>query len=337
MKTRIHTAGLLILAWLLPNASDAFAQRFFSLEAGLNHSRVNGIGSEFYIPKNTWHAGFGFEIIYSNPVGFRTGMYLNHKAFQSEKTTIQDSYREVYYNQADFQSFLIPLLTSWHIGKIALEVGPYLDFSFKHNQHEKWLRTYHSDGHNTVVEKTNRHRFKNPEPGMMASMRMKLPAGIELRLGYRQAFVPLGNDYHWSRLGHSEISLIKSFGRAFEPARSGTPGITEELANRVPYRTYRAQHINRSTLVRTADGNNLHIRFRSAEMGQARLSNIMIESNSGNILSFPAEVRIDDVIFPVTLMITYKATHPVTQHELDCMIELQIFEAGNWDIQLYNH
>ncbi|MFO7445757.1 MAG: hypothetical protein R6W90_05285 [Ignavibacteriaceae bacterium] len=80
MLLRIFIISAAILFF---HSTVAFSQKFYSLSAGVNIGNVGAIGKTRYFQQYGFHAGVGYEKIFSDPLGIRYELMLNKKKISS--------------------------------------------------------------------------------------------------------------------------------------------------------------------------------------------------------------------------------------------------------------
>ena len=118
---------ILLLFW---GFSFSFAQKqaLLSVKAGYHLTMVKGIGTSNFESKWGYHGGFGFEYVFSNPLGLKTEFLYETRSFANYSNKITSFRNEQYYDDVKQTYLHIPILLTYHFKNFSIEFGPNCDF-----------------------------------------------------------------------------------------------------------------------------------------------------------------------------------------------------------------
>lgn len=67
-----------------------------------------------------------------------------------------------------------------------------------------------------------------------------------------------------------------------------------------------------------------------------RISNLLMSTSSGDDITYGILTGYDNVIFPVTIKITYTTANKLKSSTMNVRFEFVIYEPGDWVVELYN-
>jgi len=67
-----------------------------------------------------------------------------------------------------------------------------------------------------------------------------------------------------------------------------------------------------------------------------KTSNLLLSTSSGEDITYGNLMGYDNVIFPVTIKITYTTTNKLKTGSVNVRFEFVIYEPGDWKVELYN-
>lgn len=325
-------------AFFFIHSTIAISQKFYSLSAGANICNVGAIGKTRYFQQYGFHAGVGYEKIFSDPLGVRYEIMLNTKKISSllRENTISRDYK--FYNDIDLVTIGIPVLTTLHFKRFSFELGPYFDFLLHAKQVEReWIYQKYGD----YVEEEifyDRQNLKNLEIGFILGMKAPLTKNISLSARYAQGFTPIGREYLWTRFNMFQFSAVFNIGKRFAPSKmKPLPKLSDNQSDNIQYRTVTSNHINRIDYAKVGPGNRIYFRIRSADFSSVIISDFTIEASSGYTIITATEKSINDVIFPFQGTIRYTVTNSVSRSSYESYLQFTINESGVWEIGLVNN
>lgn len=82
--------------------------------------------------------------------------------------------------------------------------------------------------------------------------------------------------------------------------------------------------------------NQVLIQFMQNGSPNRSVSNVMISSGSGTLVKRGQLIGFENVTFPVTISVRYNTLNKMGTWTVNCFIEFEIFEAGDWLVRLKN-
>jgi len=102
------------------------------------------------------------------------------------------------------------------------------------------------------------------------------------------------------------------------------------------YKIITARDLDRYSVRRVGDGNEVSIEFFKMGRTNADISDLQIIADNGLYKSVSRKFIYYQLIFPVTIKITYTTTNKTGTQQLNVYFEVTISDAGIWEISLTN-
>ena len=95
--------------------------------------------------------------------------------------------------------------------------------------------------------------------------------------------------------------------------------------------------VDRYTIQRTATARNrVLIDLLQGGLLNKNISNLLFFSSSGNEITLGNSFGWDQVVFPVTIKLSYDTMNKTMTHAIAVKFEFEIFEPGDWNVTLHN-
>lgn len=323
---------ILILISLLC-ITKATGQNIYTIEGGINNSKVTGYKSNLFSSYHGFQFGVYIDHIYANPIGFSSGIGLTNKGFIKNTKAISTNKVILVEDNAKLSTVYIPFLTTIHTKRFSFFVGPNVEILI--NQDETFKETTISNNIN-IENKTqhNYNTYKNIEIGLTIGADIKLFRGISISSKYVQSLNAIGRNYNWQRLGTLQFSLKKSFGANFTPKKLEQRNIENET-NKTYNVTY-SKNLTGIEFRKTGEGNRVTFHIKAIQKRTFNIHNISLAESSGQQRITNIEHAVVNVTFPFSIKINYTATNAVTGQVIECAANIEILEEGVWDVYLDN-
>jgi hypothetical protein len=103
-----------------------------------------------------------------------------------------------------------------------------------------------------------------------------------------------------------------------------------------PYKVLNQRNVERVRIYREGEGNTVWF-YPNALGGVANNpEDIQVTGNSGSSVSLRPKIGYQDVTFPFTGSIKYKAWNKLRTTQFEILLEIEIFQPGSWIVELQN-
>ena len=328
---KISLSAILFIA-LFFNVSG---QSYLTLSSGVNFSDIIGVKSETFHFRNGYYFGMRYNTLFSDPLSFGTGLSL-------QVTGIGNSYKRTnpiseftYVNNVDQISLYFPFLISFHSHRFTLDLGPHIRNIISLRQKETEIsESLLADREHTEETFLNRQEFYKMLVGMTFGLNLKVYRDIDFSVKYLQTFTPPGKEYNWQRQRIFQAGMTLNLGKKFTPGRlsSGRPAQSRDDAD---YRTLSSSNVVRVQYRYMGEGDDIVLRFRTADKSQYRLVEMLIGNSSGELRTSEFENSIRNVDFPFLANIRFGFSDPATSSVVNYALNFEIARKGNWEVIIY--
>jgi hypothetical protein len=325
---RFFLFGLLFMLF----SSSLSGQRFSTISFGSNFSNILGVNSEIYDLTRGFYLGMGYYTFFSDPFSFGAELKMNSKGFGHSHLNTSPT-RDLYYsNNVEQLSLAVPFLLLLHTKKFSFETGPYIEFMVNIRQTEIERTVYKMPQQEvTEIIYTDRQELNKNELGMIFGISYNIFKNIDLSASYVQAFTPPGREYSWQRQRVFQAGLKLNFGRSFSPRKlQYNPGTGRNGS--ADYRTLSSSNVVRVLYRYMGEGNDVVLRFRTADKMNYNLAEMMIGNSSGELRISDYEYSIRNVDFPFFANMRFSFENSSTGSAINYYLNFEISRRGNWEV-----
>ena len=76
--------------------------------------------------------------------------------------------------------------------------------------------------------------------------------------------------------------------------------------------------------------------FRQNGMQNTRVSNMMLDADSGTPVQMGQKYGFDNVVYPITIKLRYDTYNKLGTQQINCALQITIYEEGEWEIIIRN-
>lgn len=103
-----------------------------------------------------------------------------------------------------------------------------------------------------------------------------------------------------------------------------------------PYKVKMRRNIDRYTISRINDGNDIRIFLKQNGRNNPTISNLMINGSSGQEMSVSSYLGFKNVEFPFTCKLRYTTQNKLQTSSYEVLFEFEIIKPGKWNVNLHN-
>jgi hypothetical protein len=327
---KISLPAILFFFFLL----DVSGQKYLTLDSGVSFSDVIGVRSETFQFRNGYFFGVRYNTLFSDPLSFGTGLSFQTNGISNSYQVTKAMSEFIYYNNVDQVSLYAPFLLTYHSRRFSFELGPHIRNMIRVRQIETEITESRIPGRERIEETfINRQEFNKMLIGMTFGLNLKLIRNIDLSLKYLQTFTSPGKEYSWQRQRVFQAGISLNPGRNFTPGRlsSGRPsqGADDE------YRTLSSSNIIRLQYRYLGEGNNVFLRFRTADKAHYRLVEMVVGNSSGELQSADFQNTIWNADFPFIANIRFTCHDPGSSLSIHYALVFEITRKGSWEVIIH--
>jgi hypothetical protein len=157
----------------------------------------------------------------------------------------------------------------------------------------------------------------------------------EGRADYPDGTYYIGNWDTGKRDGKGSIFIIDN-GKTIEKAGIWENDLLEKVILPPSYKVITQRNINRLRVYKEGAGSNVWF-YPNATGGLASdIQDIQLAGNTGKMVLFSPKLGFEDVMFPFTGSIRYKAWNKLRTQQYEIFVEIEISEPGSWIVEMQN-
>lgn len=97
-----------------------------------------------------------------------------------------------------------------------------------------------------------------------------------------------------------------------------------------------ALNINSISFSRVGDGNKITLSIMQGGTNNSSTSNLILTSTSGNQFANGVYFGVEQVVYPVSIRVSYSSSNLLRSGRFDCVGEFVITQSGNWNVTFNN-
>jgi len=157
----------------------------------------------------------------------------------------------------------------------------------------------------------------------------------EGRADYPDGTFYIGNWEKGVRQGKGSIFIIDN-GKTIERAGIWENDILEKVILPPSYKVITQRNLNRLKVYKQGGGNNVWFYPNSTGGLATDVQEFQLAGNTGQMVVFTPKIGFEDVLFPFTGSIKYKAWNKLRTQQFEIFVEIEISEPGSWIVEMQN-
>lgn len=343
---------LFVVILILAMPLAAYSQNFIGVKAGMNYSKVNGIGSMNYTFDwiNGYHVGVFFlrnigeklylqpELVYNNRGYYYIKYYVEDRIVSGDTVQLKQNTKLNYLD--------VPLVARLQLGKVYFEAGPQFGVHLDGKSENVYELNKNGEVSYFTSSRDTRTIVEPVDIGYIVGLGYQADMGLGIGIRYNQGFREVVRRVNWEKniLLQASVSYILGYNAFIKgKANSAVPKVKQQdeyfvIGNAKEksrgYRIISKQNVLRFNVVKTGEAIRSEVQYVFNSVGSRAPSSILISGSSGTEVQTSLFTGFRDIEVPFNGIVQYTAQSSIGEGSIESYLEIEIKEPGIWRITI---